>query len=41
MYAPETSDIDVDALHFWVEEAPSELIDTVTTKLMMEELLEM
>ncbi|SPO05465.1 uncharacterized protein DNG_08152 [Cephalotrichum gorgonifer] len=32
--------IDPDALHFWVEETPTELIDTVTTKVMMEELME-
>lgn len=41
MIPPAVSDLDANAVHFWVEETPSDLIDTVTTKLMMEELMEM
>lgn len=43
MIAPSITpdDLDSDTLGFWVEEEPGDLIDTVTTKIMMEELLEL
>lgn len=34
-------DVDDDDLIFWVVETPEDLIDTVTTQVMMEELMEM
>lgn len=34
-------DLDADTLGLWVEEEPGDLIDTVTTKVVMEELMEM
>lgn len=34
-------DADEESLIFWVAETPDDLIDTVTTKVMMEELMEM
>lgn len=33
-------DADDESLIFWVVETPDDLIDTVTTKVMMEELME-
>ena len=35
------TEADDDALNFWIEETPDPLIDTVTTQIMMEELMEM
>lgn len=43
MIAPTLTTVDLDAetLGLWVEEEPGDLIDTVTTKVLMEELMEM
>ena len=44
MVAPsqaQLANIDDENLDFWVEETPGDLIDTVTTKVVMEELMEM
>lgn len=34
------ADLDDEALQFWIEETPETLIDTVTEKVMMEELMQ-
>lgn len=35
------ADLDEETLHFWIEKPENDLIDSVTTKVMMEELTEM
>ena len=34
------ADVDDQTLSFWIEEPPEPLIDIVTTRVMMEELME-